>query len=32
MASVFVTVFESAREVALGDPLQYTLATIGGAN
>ena len=32
MASVFVTVFETAREVALGDPLQYTAATIGGAN
>lgn len=29
---VYMTVWESASEVALGDPLQYTSAVIGGAN
>ena len=29
---VFMTVWESASEVALGDPIQYTSAVIGGAN
>ena len=32
MASVFITVWDSAREVALGDPVQYAEAVIGGAN
>lgn len=32
MADVYMTVYESAAEVALGDPIQYTLATIGGTN
>ena len=32
MASVFITVWDSAREVALGDPIQYAQAVIGGAN
>ena len=29
---VFMTVWESASEVALGDPIQFTSAVIGGAN
>lgn len=29
---VYMTVWESASEVALGDPLQYTSAVIGGTN
>ena len=29
---VYMTVWESASEVALGDPLQFTSAAIGGAN
>ena len=29
---VYMTVWESASEVALGDPLQFTSAVIGGAN
>ena len=29
---VYMTVWESASEVALGDPIQYTQAVIGGAN
>jgi hypothetical protein len=32
MAAVYMTVWEDAAEVALGDALQYTQATIGGAN
>lgn len=28
---VYMTVWESASEVALGDPLQFTSAVIGGA-
>jgi len=32
MSSVYMTVWESAAEVALGDPLQFTSATIGGSN
>jgi hypothetical protein len=32
MADVFIVVWDSAGEVALGDPVQYTSATIGGAN
>ena len=30
--AVFMTVWESASEVALGDPIQYTSAVVGGAN
>ena len=29
---VYMTVWESASEVALGDPIQFTSAIIGGAN
>ena len=29
---VYMTVWESASEVALGDPIQYTSAVIGGTN
>ena len=29
---VYMTVWESASEVALGDPIQFTSAVIGGAN
>lgn len=29
---VYMTVWESASEVALGDPIQFTSAEIGGAN
>ena len=29
---VYMTVWESASEVALGDPLQFTSAVIGGTN
>ena len=29
---VYMTVWESASEVALGDPLQFTSAAVGGAN
>ena len=29
---VYMTVWESASEVALGDPIQFTSAAIGGAN
>ena len=32
MASVFLTVYEAAAEVALGDPIQFAEATIDGAN
>lgn len=30
--AVYLTVWESASEVALGDPIQFTSATVGGAN
>ena len=32
MTTVYITAWESAAEVALGDPIQYTAATIDGAN
>ena len=32
MASVFITVWDSAREVALGDPIQYAQAVIDSSN
>lgn len=32
MADVFMTVWETAAEVAQGEPLQFTKATIAGAN
>jgi hypothetical protein len=32
MASVYMTVWEDAAEVALGDPIQFAAAVIGGAN
>lgn len=32
MASVFITVWDSAREVALGDPIQYAQAVIDSTN
>jgi len=31
MASVFITVFEGANNTALGNPVQYIVATIDGA-
>lgn len=32
MANVYLTVFDSASEVARGDPTQFTVAIIDGAN
>ncbi len=32
MAAVYMTVWDSAAEVACGDPVQFTSATIGGAD
>lgn len=32
MANVYLTVFDSASEVARGDPTQFTVAVIDGAN
>lgn len=32
MANVYLTVWHSAAEVALGDPVQFTVSIIDGAN
>ena len=32
MANVYITVWDGANEVALGDPIQYATAIIDGAN